>query len=270
MNWMQSLFGVEKPIIGMAHFKPLPGDPNCLYPFDARSSADLLLEDIISLQKGGVDGIMFSNEGSQPWVTNPKPITTTAMAAILGLVLSNISIPFGVHVIWDPKATIDLAAAVESNFAWEVFTGVYASDYGLWNTNIGKYIRHQKQLHAENIKLLFEIVPEAAVYLSSRSLKDLVRTNMFNSNPDAFCVAGLKPGEAASLDGILEVKEISSNIPVLASTGVKATNVISQLEIADGAIVGSAFKKNGNLWNLVDSTRVKKLMDIVKTIRKRI
>jgi uncharacterized protein len=270
MKWMQSLFGVEKPIIGMAHFKPLPGDPKCLSPFDVQSSAKLLLDDIRSLETGGVDGIMFSNEGSQPWVTNPKPITTVAMAAILGIIRPKIHVPFGVHVIWNPKDTIDLAAAVGSNFAWEVFTGVYASDYGLWNTRIGSYIRHQRNVHAENIRLLFEIVPEAAVYLVKRSLQDRVHTNIFNSNPDAFCIAGLKPGEAVPFDEINKVKEINSSIPVLASTGVKASNVLSQLSIADGAIVGSAFKKDGNLWNPVDSTRVKEIMEIVKSFRKTI
>ena len=267
MNWMQSLFGVEKPIIGMAHFKPLPGDPKCLFPFDVHSSAKLLLTDVQNLEAGGVDGIMFSNEGSQPWVTNPNPITTIAMSAILGVIRADIHAPFGVHVIWNPIATLDLAAAVESNFAWEVFTGVYASDFGLWNTHIGSYIRHQRKVHAENIRLLFEIVPEAAVYLNERSLQDRIQTNIRNCFPDAFCIAGLKPGEAAPLEGINRVKEITSLIPVLASTGIKASNVISQLSVADGAIIGSAFKKDGNLWNPVDPSRVKEIMAIVKKIR---
>jgi len=267
MNWLKTLFGVEKPIIGMAHFKPLPGDPRYLPSTEVRQAAQLLRQDIEALQEGGVDGIMFSNEGSLPWMINPEPVTAVAMAALIGQVQNTLRVPFGVHVIWSPMATLDLAAAVGSDFAWEVFTGVYASDFGLWNTNFGQTARHQRHVNAEKVRLLFEVVPEAAVYLGNRSIKEVVRSTIFNARPDALCIAGLKPGEAASMDGVIAVKEITSEIPVLVSTGVKTSNVSAQLSVADGAIVGSALKKDGNLWNPVDKERVKAFMQIVKDLR---
>lgn len=269
MNWMRSLFGVDKPIIGMAHFNPLPGDPKYLASTDVRQAAQLLLRDIEALQEGGVDGIMLSNEGSQPWMTNPEPVTAVAMAALIGQVRHAIHIPFGVHVIWSPMATLDLAAATSADYAWEVFTGVYASDFGLWNTNVGETARHQRQVNAEKVRLLFEVVPEAAVYLGNRSIKDQVRSTIFNARPDALCIAGLKPGEAALLDGVIAVKELKPEIPVLVSTGVNTSNVTAQLSITDGAIVGSALKKDGNLWNPVDAERVKAFMQIVKKLREK-
>jgi len=268
MNWLRSLFGVEKPIIGMAHFKPLPGDPRYLPSTEVRQAAEPLRQDIEALQAGGIDGIMLSNEGSLPWMLNPEPVTAVAMAALIGQVRNAIHVPFGVHVIWSPMATLDLAAAVNSDFAWEVFTGVYASDFGLWNTNFGQTARHQRQISAASVRLLFEVVPEAAVYLGNRSLKDQIRSTIFNAKPDALCIAGLKPGEAASLDGVIAAKELNSEIPVLVSTGVKSSNVAAQLAVADGAIVGSALKKDGNLWNAVDTARVKDFMQIVRDLRK--
>jgi len=267
MTWLRSLFGVEKPIIGMAHFKPLPGDPRYLPSTEVRQAAELLRHDIEALQEGGIDGIMLSNEGSLPWKLDPEPVTAVAMAALIGQVRTAIRVPFGVHVIWSPMATLDLAAAVNSDFAWEVFTGVYASDFGIWNTNFGQTARHQRRIKAESVRLLFEVVPEAAVYLGDRSLKDQIRSTIFNAKPDALCIAGLKPGEAASLDGVIAVKELNSEIPVLVSTGVKSSNVAAQLAVADGAIVGSALKKDGNLWNSVDAARVKDFMQVVRKIR---
>jgi membrane complex biogenesis BtpA family protein len=269
MNWLRSLFGVEKPIIGMAHFKPLPGDPRYLPSTEARQAAELLRQDIEALQAGGIDGIMLSNEGSLPWMLNPEPVTAVAMAALIGQVRNAIHVPFGVHVIWSPMATLDLAAAVNSDFAWEVFTGVYASDFGLWNTNFGQTARHQRQISAASVRLMFEVVPEAAIYLGNRSLKDQIRSTIFNAKPDALCIAGLKPGEAASLDGVIAAKELNSEIPVLVSTGVKSSNVAAQLAVADGAIVGSALKKEGNLWNQVDAERVKDFMQIVNDLREK-
>jgi len=267
MTWIPELFGAGKPIIGMAHFKPLPGDPRYDPAVTFQEAADSLLKDVVALQAGGVDGIMFSNEGSQPWMLNPPSVTAVSMAALVGRVRSAVRIPFGVHVIWDPRKTIELAAAVGADFAWETFTGVYASDFGLWNTNAGAVIRRQRQLDALQVRLFFEVVPEAGVYLGNRPAADHARSTIFNTRPDALCVAGLKPGEEASLDGISQIKKVSGAVPVFASTGVKPANVEQQLSIADGAIVGSAFKKDGNLWKAVDEKRVRALMEIVKKVR---
>jgi hypothetical protein len=278
MTWLKDLFGTEKPIIGMAHFKPLPGDPHFRSSAElveatpdlesyVRQAGEALRRDIEALQEGGVDGIMLSNEGSQPWMTNPPPITTASMAAQIGIARSAVRIPFGAHVIWNPKASLDLAAAVEADYTWEVFTGVYASDYGLWNTIVGETARHRRRIGASNVRLFFEVVPEAAVYLGGRSIIDQVRSTIFNVLPDALCVAGLKPGEPASMDVVREIKELNTEVPVLVSTGVKESNVAKQLSVADGAIVGSALKKDGNLWNHVDADRVRSFMRVVHSTR---
>ncbi len=55
--------------------------------------------------------------------------------------------------------------ATGARFVREIFTGVYASDFGLWNTNVGEVIRHQHAIGAYHVRLLFNIVPESAVYL---------------------------------------------------------------------------------------------------------
>lgn len=42
------------------------------------------------------------------------------MAAIIGALKSEITVPFGVNVLWDPMATVVLGAATEAAFAREV------------------------------------------------------------------------------------------------------------------------------------------------------
>ena len=69
--------------------------------------------------------------------------------------------PYGVNCLWDPIASLDLAVATEAKFVREIFSGVYASDFGLWDTNCGEVVRHQREIGAENVKLMFNIVPEA-------------------------------------------------------------------------------------------------------------
>lgn len=137
---------------------------------------------------------MFSNESSLPYLTKVEPITYVTMARIIGQLMADIKVPFGVNVLWDPTATVDLAVATGALFVREIFSGVYASDFGLWNTNAGEVVRHQHRISGEKVKLLYNIVPEAAVYLGSHSIADIARSTVFNDRPDALCVSGPLPG----------------------------------------------------------------------------
>jgi membrane complex biogenesis BtpA family protein len=265
---MFELFGVEKPIIAMCHLCALPGDPQ----YDPQKGLEWVLEmakkDLQALQEGGVDAVMFSNESSLPYLTEVEPITTITMARIIAELFDDIQVPFGVNVLWDPYASIDLAVATGASFVREIFSGVYASDFGIWNTNCGKIIRHQHAVHAENVRLFFNIVPEAAAYLGKREISDIARSTVFNTMPDAVCVSGLTAGVETSAQVLQVVKEAIPDVPVIANTGVRLDNAAKQLSIADGAIVGTTFKRDGYIWNEVDTARVKSFMEEVSRIRK--
>ena len=158
--------------------------------------------------------------------------------------------------------------ATGAQFVREVFTGVYGSDLGLWNTNCGKVIRYQYAIGAQHARLFFNIVPESAAYLAPRQIADIARSRVFNTRPDALCVSGLMPGVAASSQVLEVVKNSVPEVPIFANTGVRPDNIADQLAIADGAIIGTAFKKDGNTWNPVDVDRVKVIMQEVEKIRK--
>ncbi len=66
-EWMQELFGVKKPVIGMCHLHPLPGDPQFVAQKGLAWVYDRALDDLRALQAGGVDAVMFSNEFSLPY-----------------------------------------------------------------------------------------------------------------------------------------------------------------------------------------------------------
>jgi membrane complex biogenesis BtpA family protein len=267
MPWTKDLFGTEKPIIAMCHLRAMPGDP----AYDPEKGIPWIIENALqnlkALQDGGVDAVMFSNEFSLPYVTRVDPVIVATMARIIGEIKDQISVPYGVNVLWDPRASIDLAMATEASFVREIFTGVYASDFGLWNTSCGEVIRHRQAVHGESIRLLFNIVPEAAVYMAGRDPADIARSTVFNTNPDALCVSGIIAGAEASSNVLRKVKEAVPQTLVFANTGVNPENVEEQLSIADGAVVGTSFKYEGHTWNDVDPDRVKSFMQKVKTLR---
>jgi hypothetical protein len=144
---------------------------------------------------------------------------------------------------------------------------VYASDFGLWNTNCGEVVRHQHAIHAQDVRLFFNIQPEAARYLADRDLADIARSTVFNTRPDALCVSGLTAGAETSLQALRIVKEAVPDTPVFANTGVRLNNVAEQLSVADGCITGTCFKRDGSIWNEVDAHRVKAFMDKVREVR---
>lgn len=269
MNWIRDTFHTEKPIIAMCHFRALPGDPY----YDADSGmgkvVELAASELSALQDGGVDAVMFSNEFSLPYLKRVKPETTAAMARVIGEIRRDIRVPFGVNVLWDPYASLDLAAATGALFIREIMSGVYASDFGLWDTDVGEIARHRARLGLKNLKLLYNIVPEAAKYLVDRDVAEIARTTVFNNKPDAICVSGITAGAATDIDVLKRVKNAIPTTAVFANTGCRADNVEKVLSIADGAVVGTTFKKDGLFDNFVDSGRVTEFMEAVAKARSR-
>lgn len=266
-DWMKELFGVSKPVIAMCHLPALPGDPGYDPAGGMRAVLEHARQDLKALQAGGVDAIMFSNEASLPYLTRVDAVTVAAMARVVGELLAEVRVPFGVNVLWDPIASLDLAVATGAAFVREVFTGVYASDFGLWDTECGRAIRHQHAIGAQAVRLLFNIVPEAASYLGQRQLADIARSTVFNARPDALCVSGLIAGAETSAQALQVVKEAVPDTPLFANTGLRPENVDVQLAVADGAVVGTAFKRDGQIWNPVDTERVKQFMSRVNALR---
>ena len=267
-NWLEELFKVKKPIIAMCHLQPLPGDPY----YDEEGGIEKIVEcakhDVIALQNGGVDGIMFSNEYSLPYLTKMEPITLAAMAFVIGQVKDLVKIPFGVNCLWDPISSLDVAKATGGKFIREIISGVYASDFGIWNTNSGETARHRHRIGADHIKMLYNIVPEAAVYLSARDIASIAKTTEFNCRPDGLCVSGLTAGSETDTQILSQVKGAVKKTPVFCNTGCNKDNVVRQISVADGVVCATAFKVDGKFENPVDEARVKEFMDIVKDFRK--
>jgi membrane complex biogenesis BtpA family protein len=267
MSWLPELFGVQKPVIGMCHLMALPGDPG----YDAASGVSAVVRrartELESLQDGGVDGVMISNEFSLPYLTKTEPITAITMGRVIGELLPDLSVPLGVNVLWDGRASIDLAVATGASFVREIFTGVYASDFGLWDTNVGEVARHRARIGGAGVKLLFNIVPESAQYLADRDLAAITRTTVFATLPDAICVSGATAGAPTDTEALKIVKSAAGEVPVFVNTGVRAENVAVQLAVADGAVVGTYFKKDGLFANAAERSRVEELMKAAKEFR---
>ena len=266
--WTEDIFGVKKPIIAMLHLLPLPGDPSYDEAGGIEKVLNRAMHDLEALQNGGVDGVLISNEFSLPYQRSVDTQVVASMARIIGQMKDKIKIPYGVDVLWDPYKVFDLAVAVDAKFVREVFTGAYASDLGLWEFNYGEIVRHRKAVGAMGVKALFNIVPEAAAYLAERDIVSIAKSTVFNCKPDGLCASGLTAGASTDSQTLRKVKDAVGENLVFANTGVRLENVEEQLSIADGAVIGTTFKRDGQFYNEVDEARVKKFMEKVKELRK--
>jgi hypothetical protein len=263
----RAVFGTGKPVIAMVHLGALPGSPL----FDHEAGLDGIMagaaHDLAALQNAGFDAVMFGNENDRPYEFDVDTASTATMAYVIGRLRPDIAVPFGVNVLWDPMSTMALAAATGAAFVREIFTGTYASDMGPWTPKAGEALRYRDRLGRRDLALLYNVSAEFAYSLDRRSLADRARSAVFSSVPDAILVSGAITGEAASMSDLEAVKRALPDTPVLANTGVKHETVAEVLKVADGCIVGSSLKVDGNTWKPVDPARAAEFMRLVRAAR---
>lgn len=265
--WTEDIFRVKKPIIALLHLRAMPGDPL----FDAERGMAGVVEvarrELHALQDGGVDGILFANEFSLPYQSKVDMVTVAAMGRIIGELYDEISIPFGVNVVSNPLAAIELAVAVDAQFVRAAFTGAYLSEAGIINTDVAQTVRRRMQLGGAGIKMLYKVNPESDAYLAERSLRTITKSILFHCFPDGLCVSGSSAGSETDESTIETVKELAGDVPVFCNTGCTVKNITQKLALADGACVGTAFKYDGRFQNQVDPERVVTFMDAVRKYR---
>lgn len=267
MSKFERVFGTRKPVIGMVHLGALPGSPLHDGAAGLQGLVDGARADLLALQNAGFDAVMFGNENDRPYEFTVDTASTATMAYVIGQLRDEITVPFGVNVLWDPMATIALGAATGAGFVREIFTGTYASDMGPWTPDAGAAMRYRDRLGRSDMAMLYNVSAEFADSLDRRPLADRARSAVFSSIPDAVLVSGAITGEAARMEDLEAVKQVLPDTPVLANTGVKHATVTDVLKVADGCIVGSALKVDGDTWNPVDPKRAADFMDWVRAVR---
>jgi membrane complex biogenesis BtpA family protein len=261
-------FGARpKVVIAMAHIGALPGAP--LY--DSVGGMDRLINDvgrdIEKLQAGGVHAIMFGNENDRPYRFAASAEGIAAMTSVVAALKPALKVPFGVNYLWDPSASVAIACATGASFAREIFTGLFASDMGLWRPNAADALTLRRNMGRPDLKLLFNINAEFASSLDTRPIELRAKSAVFSSLADAILVSGPLTGHAVDGSDLKRVREAIPGTPLFANTGVRVDNVREIFAIADGCVIGTHFKIDGDTWKSVDGERVKRFMDVVEKIR---
>ena len=249
--------GVEKPLIAMAHVPALPGTP--LY--EARSGVPGLVkhvrEEVAILVEAGFDAVMFCNEHDRPYTLRADMVASAVMARVVTECRPE-TIPFGVDYLWDAQCALAAAVATEARFMREVATGAWESDMGNWSPDAAELLRRRRALDAQDLAIFMNITPEFASTTGRRSPVEVAMSVAVSSLPDAILISGPMAGAEPSMSLVAEVRNaLPAQLPVLLNTGGRPDNIAGYLKFADGCIVGSNLKVDGNTWNRVDPSRAR-------------
>ncbi|MFI5285565.1 MAG: BtpA/SgcQ family protein [Candidatus Dormibacteria bacterium] len=263
---LEQRFGTPKPVIAMLHFPGLPGRPRHNRELGRSHLVDVVGRDLETLQEAGVDGVLFCNENDIPYQLVVGPEIPAAMAAVIGELRASVRVPFGVNILWDAQASIAVARATGASFVREVLTGVYESDLGVIAPAIGDLAGYRTAIGADDVAFFDNIAPEFSSVLGTRSIADRARSAVF-LGVDAILISGPAAGAPFVMSDLRTAKAAVPEIPVFANTGVSADRLEEIFAVADGVIVGTSLKVDGDTWSRVDPARAERLMDTARALR---
>lgn len=269
MAWLEGLFGVAKPIVGVVHLRPLPGSPNYRGRFE--DVVDAALRDARSLVDGGVDGVLVENYGDRPFrARGAGAETVAAMAVVVREVVREVGVPVGVNVLRnDGPAAVAVASASGAKFVRvNVYVGVAATDQGLVRGCASEVVEVRGRLRCD-VKVMADVAVKHARQLAYPSPRDEALDAVERGMADALIVTGPRTGSPPSVEHVAEVKGAAPSTPVLVGSGLCPANVEKLLEVGDGGIVGTYFR-GGSLESPVDGGRVSELMRLVRGLRARL
>lgn len=251
-------FGNQKVIIGMVHLLPLPGAPG--YGGDMEIIYAQAKRDLESLIAGGVTAAIVENFGDIPYTTEPCSIAVNAMAILLDRLQKISSIPIGVNVQYDcTESEWNLAYLTNAAFLRaEAFVENRISPSGICYASAPRLMR-QRAAFACDAMVFADINVKHTFPMADQPIAFSIQTAV-ESGASAIIITGLQTGSVPGIAEVKAAKEIAGDFPVLIGSGISEKTIGGYLSVADGVIVGSAIKEDGNVWKPVDPERVRRLV----------
>lgn len=266
MSNFLSGFSEKKFVIGMIHLPPLPGTAsgkNAVFS----DLKQFVLKELEALQLGGVNGVIVENYWDLPYYPEQvDTITVAAMASLAGLIIDKAHIPVGINVLYnDYKAELAIARAVSAAFIRaEVFVDPAISETGIIPASCAYIIRERASFNAEDVAIFADVQGKNTEVIWKRDLIESAIDAETRGLADAIIVTGMGTGKPASVEDIIRVKE-NISLPLIVGSGVNPRDLPDLFSVCDGVIVGSFFKKDGNIELPTDVERVRELIVVAHT-----
>jgi len=264
---LEDLFGTSKPVIGVIHLLPLPGSPRWdghMDPVCLRAE-----QEAAALATGGVDAIIIENFFDAPFTRHRVDTATAcALSVVIKRVMNICDLPIGVNVLRNDGLTaLAVAATVGAQFIRvNVLTGAMVTDQGIIQGDAHELLMYRKHLLAhKRIKILADVMVKHATPLGAETdIKQAAKDTVARGLADGVIVSGTATGSAPDQHDLSAVRDAVPGTPLFIGSGTTLENVAALMRTADGVIVASSLKRQGQLENPVDVERVRALVNAVK------
>ncbi|KAE9554195.1 hypothetical protein FO519_002616 [Halicephalobus sp. NKZ332] len=252
-RFLSKIKNSSRPLVfGMLHVPALPGTPLSQLSI---SEIDAKVRHEASIySKTKIDGVILENMFDLPYVMRNKvgPEITASMTK-LALSVKNVfdaekkDALFGIQILAGANSqALAVAHIAGLDFVRaEGFVFAHIADEGFMNGCAGSLLRYKRGIGADNVAILADIKKKHSSHsiTSDIPVGDTAHAAEFFLS-DGIIITGNATGDPANVEDIREAKK-SCSLPVFVGSGVTIENLPEFLE-ADGLIIGSYFKKDGD------------------------
>lgn len=257
-------------LIGVVHAQALPGSPG-FAALEASATREgrtalehlqsLAASDARALVAGGCDALIVENFGDAPFFKDAVPSETiAALALVVDAVQRSVkrALPIGVNVLRnDVRAALGICAATGANFVRvNVHVGAAVTDQGLVEGRAAETLRERARL-CGTVGIWADVHVKHATPLGRETIEQSALDTRERGLADALIVSGVGTGKAPDASRVTAVRNALPRAPIYLGSGVTVENARELLEDADGAIVGTALKRDGRVELPVDVARVR-------------
>jgi membrane complex biogenesis BtpA family protein len=213
---------------------------------------------------------MVENFGDVPFFPESVPPHVVAsMTDLVGRVVEAVDCPVGVNVLRnDATAALSVAAATGASFVRvNVHAGARVTDQGVVEGRAHETIRLRSRLDSDVAVLADVDVKHSAPLGERRSFDESVDDVVTRGLADTVVVSGRGTGHAVDGERLERAAAACErhDAPLFVGSGVTEGTVEECLTHADGVVVGTALKVDGETTNPVDEERVRALVEAART-----
>ncbi len=252
----------QKAFAAMVAVLPLPGSPR--YANNDAEIIEQALSDVAHYREVGADCILLENSHDLPYIKAPLPEEgLTLMEHVAHQVRAAFDGPIGLQLLEAANLdALNIAHRAQLDFLRvEGYVFAHIGGAGLIEGCAGHLLRRRKQLGCEHIKIFGDLKKKHCSHALTADLDitaELKQAEFFHI--DGVVVTGARTGAAADPGEVQRVQE-AANVPVWIGSGLTPDNLSDFYAHADGFIVGSCFRTNGEFLGRLERPRLDRFME---------
>ena len=186
MNWIEKLADKKKPIIGMIHLPPLPGNPRNKLSINeiiesSLNNAELLVNNRVPL-------LMIENYYDTPYPKySAREEVIGAMSIIAWEIKRNVNVPIGINILRNcGKAALSVAHITGASFIRvNALSQTIVSDQGIIEP-ISYALSRKKKILNTNVKIMADVNVKHAAPLVDRPIDLVAKDTRFRKKAEAY------------------------------------------------------------------------------------